>query len=54
MKLYLDLCCLNRPFDDQTQPRVNLEAQAVVLILEAAEKGRHLFCNSTVLVVENG
>lgn len=21
MLLYLDLCCLKRPFDDQTQPR---------------------------------
>ena len=34
MKVYLDACCLNRPFDDQTQPRVRLEAEAISLILE--------------------
>ena len=53
MKLYLDLRCLNRPFDDRTQPRVNLEAQAVELILEAVGAGRHLLCNSAALIVEN-
>ncbi len=28
MKLYLDNCCFNRPFDDQSQTRVRLEAEA--------------------------
>ncbi|GHV87435.1 hypothetical protein AGMMS50255_7310 [Spirochaetia bacterium] len=28
MKVYLDNCCYNRPFDDQTQMRISLEAQA--------------------------
>lgn len=28
MKVYLDACCLNRPFDDQTQGRIRLEAEA--------------------------
>ena len=31
--IYLDVCCLNRPFDDQTQERIRLEAEAVLLIL---------------------
>ncbi len=31
--LYLDACCLNRPFDDQTQVRIRLEAEAVLLII---------------------
>ncbi|MCL6753387.1 PIN domain-containing protein [Nostoc sp. CCCryo 231-06] len=31
--IYLDVCCLNRPFDDQTQERIRLEAEAVRLIL---------------------
>ena len=30
MKIYLDVCCLNRPFDDQTQDRIHLESEAVV------------------------
>src|SRR5947207_3343542 len=37
MQLYLDVCCLNRPFDDQSQTRVRLEAEAVLSILEMAE-----------------
>ena len=32
MKIYLDNCCYNRPFDDQTQMRVYLEAQAKMYI----------------------
>lgn len=37
--IYLDVCCLNRPFDDQTQERVHLEAEAVLLILERCQIG---------------
>lgn len=29
LKLYLDNCCYNRPFDDLTQEKVNLEASAI-------------------------
>jgi predicted nucleic acid-binding protein len=32
MKIYLDNCCYNRPFDDQTQIRIFLEAQAKIYI----------------------
>lgn len=28
MRVYLDNCCFNRPFDDQSQARVRLEAEA--------------------------
>ena len=33
MKIYLDVCCLNRPFNDQTQDRIHLEAEAILSIL---------------------
>lgn len=33
MKIYLDACCLNRPFDDQTQDRIYLETEAILLIM---------------------
>jgi len=33
MKIYLDVCCLNRPFDDQTQDRIHLEAEAILTVL---------------------
>ena len=29
----MDVCCLNRPFDEQMQERIHLEAEAVLLIL---------------------
>jgi hypothetical protein len=33
LRVYLDVCCLCRPFDDQTQPRNFIESQAVLEIL---------------------
>lgn len=38
--VYLDVCCLNRPFDDQRQDRIRLEAEAVLLILADCECGK--------------
>jgi len=35
--VYLDVSALNRPFDDQSQPRIRLEAQALSSILAMAE-----------------
>ena len=32
-RVYLDVCALSRPFDDQTQARIRLETEAVELIL---------------------
>ena len=37
-KIYLDVCCLNRPFDDQSQDRIRLEAHAVGFILKGVEE----------------
>ena len=37
MKIYLDVCCLNRPFDDQTQDRIHLEAEAILSILNHSQ-----------------
>ena len=39
MKIYLDVSCLNRPFDDQSQARVRAESEAVTMILEECELG---------------
>ncbi|MGA2031158.1 MAG: PIN domain-containing protein [Thermoguttaceae bacterium] len=38
MRVYLDNCCLNRPFDDQAQARVRLEAEAK---LEIQQRIKH-------------
>lgn len=40
MKIYLDACCLNRPFDDQTQDRIRLESEAILLILGRVQSGQ--------------
>jgi len=37
--LYLDVCVLCRPFDDQRQLRIRLETDAVLLILKRIETG---------------
>lgn len=39
MRIYLDICCLNRPFDDQQQERVRLESEAVLTILRRVDAG---------------
>lgn len=39
MRVYLDCCCLQRPLDDQSQPRIRVETEAVLAILEAVMAG---------------
>jgi len=39
-RIYLDACCLNRPFDDQTQPRIALETEAILTILRQCQSGQ--------------
>lgn len=46
MRIYLDVCCLNRPFDDQSQVRIRLEAEAVILILSHFESGEWQWVSS--------
>ena len=52
VKIYLDNCCLNRPFDDQTQVRVRLESEAVLLILSRMEQGEWSWSGSEALTDE--
>ena len=37
MKIYFDVCCLNRPFDDHVQERIRLESEAVITILSRSK-----------------
>ena len=48
----MDVCCLNRPFDDQEQDRVHLEAEAVLLILKHCESGKWQWFSSAVVSQE--
>ncbi|MGD1856617.1 MAG: PIN domain-containing protein [Leptolyngbyaceae cyanobacterium] len=49
----MDTSVLNRPFDDQTQPRIALETQALRTILQLVESGQVELVGSAVLDYEN-
>ena len=51
-KAYLDVCCLNRPFDDQTQARIRFESEAVRLILARIRTGELSWVVSEVMEEE--
>lgn len=53
MKIYLDICCFNRPFDDQSQIRIRLEAEAKLKIQENIISGEYKFVWSYILDYEN-
>ena len=52
-RVYLDVCSLKRPFDDQRQPRVREEAAAVAAIIARAEAGEIALVRSPAHLVEN-
>jgi hypothetical protein len=52
MRIYLDMCCLKRPFDDQSQPRIRLETETVLALL-AAESATVDYIRSAALRLEN-
>lgn len=52
-RVYLDTSIYNRPFDDQTQVKIFLETQAVVLILKMVESELIELVSSGVLEYEN-
>ncbi len=52
-RVYLDTSIYNRPFDDQTQPKIFLETQAVILILQTVEAKLIELVSSSVLEYEN-
>ena len=53
MNVYLDTSALNRIFDDQSQPRIFLEATAMLLVFSLIEKQIILIVSSDVLIYEN-
>ncbi len=54
MRVYLDNCCLQRPLDNQTQPRIRVETEAVFAILAAVQAKDISLCSSEVLLYEIG
>jgi predicted nucleic acid-binding protein len=52
MRIYMDVCCWNRPFDDQMQVRIHLEAEAVLAIVEDILRDRFQLVHSEVVELE--
>ena len=53
LKIYLDMCCFNRPYDNQTQPRIHFEAAAKLTIQSLIVVGDIDYSWSYILEFEN-
>jgi len=53
VKIYLDNCCFNRPFDDQSLLAIRLETEAKLGIQERIRTGDFLLGWSYILDFEN-
>lgn len=53
MKIYLDNCMFNRPFDDQNQIRIRIEAEAKLYIQSQIKNGSLELVWSYILDLEN-
>jgi hypothetical protein len=53
MKIYLDNCCFNRPYDDQSHLRIRLESEAKLKIQEEIRTGNYKLIWSYILDYEN-
>jgi len=53
MKIYLDNCCFNRPFDDQSQLRIRLESEAKLQIQADIRSGLYELVWSYIMDYEN-
>ena len=53
MRIYLDNCCFNRPFDNQTQVKIRLETEAKLYIQQEIINGRYDLVWSYILEFEN-
>ena len=53
MKIYLDNCTFNRPFDDQSRVRIRIESEAKLYIQEKIKEGKYKLVWSYILDYEN-
>ena len=53
MRIYLDNCCYNRPYDDQSQLRISLESQAKLEIQTKIKNGEIELATSYMTFYEN-
>ena len=53
MRIYLDICTFNRPFDDQQQLKIKLETEAKLFIQQGIITGTYDLVWSYILEYEN-
>ena len=53
MKVYLDNCCFNRPFDNQAQLKIKLETDAKLFVQQQILAGEYKLVWSYILSYEN-
>lgn len=53
VKIYMDNCCYNRPYDDQSQMRIYLETQAKLHIQDMIRREKIELVTSYILDFEN-
>ena len=53
MKIYLDNCCYNRPYDDQSHLTISIEAQAKMQIQSLVKAQKLQLASSFILDYEN-
>lgn len=53
LRIYMDNCCYNRPFDDQSQLIINIESVAKLFIQSQVLIGKHELIWSDILEYEN-
>ncbi len=52
MRIYLDMCCYNRPYDDQTSLKVAMETQSKIHIQNLVKAGKYDLIGSYTLDYE--
>ena len=52
MRIYLDTCCYNRPFDAENSEPVRLEKQAVISVIRNASKNGDIIISSDIIRME--
>ncbi len=52
LKIYLDSCCYNRPFDDSLQDKIKQEADAVLQVMNLSKSGKLIIVSSQFVMHE--
>ena len=53
LRIYLDICCFNRPFDDQSDLIVRIQTEAKLHVQEMIRQGALALVWSAVMDIEN-